>query len=222
MYGHASDYAKTHLTLWQQIDPKAAERVRFWRIRLARVASRLLGARQPHVTVGRHTYGVTRKTVIGATADCPVSIGSFCSIAEGVRIVAKGNHPIDLPSTFPFRTLVFSQMRGLENFDATGAPVGIGHDVWIGQNAIILAGVNIGTGSVIGAGAVVAKDVPPYSIVAGNPSKVLRSRFSPEDVESLLRSEWWSLSDKVLQEIDYHLYSKDIVAFVNAARLARS
>ena len=116
----------------------------------------------PHVTVGRRTYGIIPgKTVIRPTADAPVTIGSFCSISAGVQIVAHADHPLDLPSTYPFRTLLFGGLAsfgGLRNRDAvTRGPVIIGHDVWIGQNAIVLSGVTVGTGAVIGAGSVVVK-----------------------------------------------------------------
>ena len=67
----------------------------------------------------------------------------------------------------------------------------VGHDVWLGYSALVLPGVTIGHGAVVAAGSVVARDVPPYAVVAGNPARVVRSRFSEEDVERLLRAAWW-------------------------------
>ena len=80
----------------------------------------------------------------------------------------------------------------------------IGNDVWIGHNAIILSGVSsIGDGAVIGAGAVLYKDVPPYAVVLGNPARVVRYRFSAEKIEELLESKWWEKSiDELLPEIE--------------------
>ena len=77
----------------------------------------------------------------------------------------------------------------------------IGHDVWIGEKAIIKQGVRIGTGSVIGMGSVVTKDVKPYSIVAGNPAKLIRDRFDAFTIQELLRSEWWNFSDDKLSHL---------------------
>ena len=140
-----------------------------------------------------------RKTILRASAEAPVTIGSFCSIAAGVVIIAQAEHPVDLPSTFPFRTLMFdgiASAMGLQSRDAISrGPITIGHDVWIGQNAIILSGITIGSGAVIGAGSVVTKDIQPYDIVVGNPAKKIRRRFSDEVVAQLLAIRWWNLPD---------------------------
>ena len=190
---------------------------------------RLLGVTEPDpcVIIGRRTYGVIpEQTVVRATADAPVSIGSFCSISAGVQIVAHADHPLDLLSTYPFRTLMFGGLAsfgGLRNRDAiTRGPVNIGHDVWIGQNAIVLSGVTVGTGAVIGAGAVVAKNVAPYSVVAGNPARHIRFRFSEVTIARLLASKWWELSDAALESLDPELYSTDADAFIAAVERIRA
>jgi acetyltransferase-like isoleucine patch superfamily enzyme len=172
----------------------------------------------PFITIGRHTYGLRGVTIQGARAAAPVKIGNFCSIAEGVGILAKVEHPTDLPSTFPFRTVLFDRTKFMGfNHDAVArGPITIGHDVWIGFNAIILSGVEIGTGAVVGAGAIVTRDVPPYAIVAGNPAKVIRYRFDEELIKGLLASEWWELPDAALEEIDQSLYARDIPGFLQA------
>lgn len=165
------------------------------------------------VTVGRHTYGLTSASVIRPTKEAPVTIGNFCSFAPGVVILAHGDHPIELPSTYPFKTLfsnsISSEFDPLwKNYDAvTKGGINIGHDVWVGQNAIILSGVTIGNGAIIGAGAVVARDVAPYAIAVGNPARISRFRFSPKIIEGLEKTEWWSLTDDEIQMLLPLFYS---------------
>jgi len=180
------------------------------------------------ITVGRHTYGVSQRTILFAnTSNSPtVTIGNFCSIAPGVVILANVDHPTNLPSTYPFRTLMFCFRENCgggsyDNHDAVSrGDIKIGHDVWIGQNSIILSCVSIGTGAVIGAGSVVTKDVPPYAIVVGNPAKIVGFRFEREIIEQLLRSKWWTFSDEKIRELEPFFYSNDIDAFLKQIRVA--
>lgn len=122
-------------------------------------------------------------------------IGRFCSIACGAKFLFNSaNHAMGSLSTYPFP--LFFQEWGLEKarvaeaWDNKGDIV-VGSDVWIGYEAVILAGVTIGDGAVIGARAVVTKDVPPYTIVGGVPARAIRRRFPEETVEELLRLKWW-------------------------------
>lgn len=179
----------------------------------------------PQVTVGKHTYGVNSRTVFSALSENqpPVSIGNFCSIAMGVVILANADHATHLPSLYPFRSTLFAKGdkpgKNSPNLDVvTKGPVEIGHDVWVGTNAIILSGVSIGTGAVIGAGAVVTKSIPPYAIAAGNPARVIRYRFEPEIIEQLLQSEWWLLPDDSIQELEPYFYSDNISQFLDKVR----
>jgi acetyltransferase-like isoleucine patch superfamily enzyme len=172
-----------------------------------------------HVTVGRHSYGITPDTFYNATAKSSVHIGNFCSIARNVRILLHANHPTDVPSTYPFRTLMTHPSLPIPvgdiNLDATTkGPVKIGHDVWIGESAIILTGSIIGTGAVIGAGAVIRGDIPPYAIVIGNPGQIIRMRFPDKDIEQLLASRWWDLPDTEIATLDDAFYQKDISFFL--------
>ena len=128
-------------------------------------------------------------------------IGKFCQIATGVEFVMNGaNHQMNAVSTFPFYTLEGWEMDppSPENLPLKGDTV-IGNDVWIGQNAVILPGVHIGDGAIIGANCVVGKDVEPYTVVIGNPAKVLRKRFDDELIDLLLAFKWW---DKGIEEIN--------------------
>ncbi len=128
-------------------------------------------------------------------------IGKFCQIAAGVEFVMNGaNHQMNAVSTFPFYTLEGWDMElpAMNNLPLKGDTV-IGNDVWIGQHAVILPGVHIGDGAIIGANSVVGSDVEPYTIVVGNPAKVLRKRFDDELIGLLLRFKWW---DKSVDEIN--------------------
>ena len=121
--------------------------------------------------------------------------------ASGVEFVMNdANHQMNAVSTFPFYTLEGWDMEPPAPSDLPfkGDTV-IGSDVWIGQNAVILPGVQIGDGAIIGASSVVGSDVAPYTIVAGNPAKVLRKRFDDELIDLLLRFRWW---DKTVEEIN--------------------
>ncbi|MBO4832235.1 MAG: CatB-related O-acetyltransferase [Oscillospiraceae bacterium] len=128
-------------------------------------------------------------------------IGKFCQIASGVEFVMNGaNHKMNSVSTFPFYTLEGWDMDPppLDDLPIKGDTV-IGNDVWIGQDAVILPGVHIGDGAIIGACSVVGSDVDPYSIVAGDPAKLLRKRFDDELIDMLLRFKWW---DRSVDEIN--------------------
>ncbi len=128
-------------------------------------------------------------------------IGKFCQIAAGVEFVMNGaNHQMNAVSTFPFYTLEGWDMDPPAQADLPlkGDTV-IGNDVWIGQNAVILPGVRVGDGAIIGANSVVGSDVEAYTIVAGNPARILRKRFDEELIALMLRFRWW---DRSIEEIN--------------------
>lgn len=128
-------------------------------------------------------------------------IGKFCQIAAGVEFVMNGaNHQMNAATTFPFYTLEGWQMQppAPDDLPRKGDTV-VGSDVWIGQNAVILPGVHIGDGAIIGANSVVGSDVAPYTVVAGNPAKLLRKRFDDELTGMLLAFRWW---DRSIDEIN--------------------
>ncbi len=120
-----------------------------------------------------------------------VKFGNYCSVAEGVKMF-RANHPMDVFTSHP---LFYNPVMGLVAGDTLHRPkLEIGHDVWIGANAIILPSVSfIGNGAVIGAGSVVTKNVAPYTVVAGNPAKMIRHRFNERQIKYLEELKWWRL-----------------------------
>jgi virginiamycin A acetyltransferase len=131
-----------------------------------------------------------------------VVFGNYCSVAPSIRIF-RGNHPKDAFTTHP---ILYNPTLGYVKKDMLVRPVlEIGHDVWIGEWAVILPSVRkIGNGAIIGAGAIVTKDVPPYSIVAGNPAKPIGRRFSQEIIDDLESSRWWEMErDELVQNADH-------------------
>ncbi len=133
-----------------------------------------------NITVGRYTYGPIDVLRWGSDNE-GLQVGNFCSIASGVKFILGGNHNIKGISTFP---LEFHVLNGKEGTLSKG-PIVIEDNVWIGTDSIILSGVTIGTGSVIAAGSVVSKNVEPYSIVGGNPAKLIKKRFNDEIINHL-------------------------------------
>ncbi|TQQ85238.1 CatB-related O-acetyltransferase [Peptacetobacter hominis] len=124
-----------------------------------------------------------------------LKIGKYCSIACGAKFIFNSaNHTLSSLSTYPFP--LFFEEWGLDKKDVTKSwdnkgDIVIGNDVWIGYEAIILSGVTIGDGAIIGARAVVTKDVPPYTIVGGVPAKAIKKRFSEDTISRLLEIKWW-------------------------------
>lgn len=131
-------------------------------------------------------------------------IGKFCQIAKGVEFIMNGaNHQMNAVTTFPFFSLDKwdAKTPNKKDMPLKGDTV-IGNDVWIGQNAVILPGVHIGDGAIIGCNSIVSKDVEPYTIVAGNPIRVIRKRFDDELIKLLEEFKWWNKSvDKIIKII---------------------
>ncbi|HEY4440001.1 MAG TPA: hypothetical protein VGN14_06065 [Candidatus Elarobacter sp.] len=148
-------------------------------------------------TLGDYSYVVSDVQVIYTT------IGKFCSIAAASRL-NPGNHPLERPALHHFTYRSASYAMGEDDaafFNWRRADrVVLGNDVWIGHGAIVLPGVTIGTGAVLGAGAVATKDVPPFAIAVGVPATVVRYRFPADLVEALLQLAWWDWPHERLAE----------------------
>lgn len=157
-----------------------------------------------NLTIGAFTY------IRGGRISALRAIGRFCTIAPGFT-VGDGQHPTDFLSTHPFqyKGVAFGYCREWVEFQTAIEPIEqnpvgwIGSDVWIGGNVVMMRGVKVGHGSIITAGSVVTRDVPPYAIVEGVPARVSEYRFEPEVVERLLKLQWWNYTLKSLQGVPF-------------------
>ena len=145
-----------------------------------------------------------------------LKIGKFCSIACGAKFLfTSGNHSLQSLSTYTFP--IFYEEWGLDAKDIRSAwdnkgDIVIGNDVWIGYEAVILSGVTIGDGAIVGARAVVTKDVPPYTIVGGVPARSIRRRFDEETVKKLEALRWWDWDEERIKRSIPAIQSGDIEA----------
>jgi hypothetical protein len=144
-----------------------------------------------------------------------IRIGKFCSIAQNITFIAS-HHRMDLITTSPSRHILFSHNQGNPSSFSRGDIV-IGNDVWIGANCTIMDNITIGDGAVIAAGAIVTKSVAPYSIVGGNPAKLIKYRFSEDIIKDLLELHIWDLPNEELDKLD--LWTNNIKEFIELFRL---
>lgn len=156
----------------------------------------------PNIEIGDHTYAndfdppqdwaARLAPYLYPGAPERLVIGRFGQIAHGVRfITASANHAMGGISTYPFEVFDPARLAALHDAAEALPDTVIGHDVWIGHGALILPGAVVGNGVIVGAGAVVGGRVPDYAVVAGNPARIVRMRFAPEQVDLLNRAAWW-------------------------------
>ena len=171
-------------------------------------------------TVGKCTYGGINVVNNNPRLNTHLYIGSYCSIASEVVFLLNSEHRKETISTYPFKVKCLHSIP----FEArsTGDII-VADDVWIGQRATIMAGVTIRQGAIVAAGAVVTKDVPPYSIVAGVPAKVIKYRFSDDVIERAIKIDWNKVDEQfikanisilykpVSEGLDFSLFPKKII-----------
>ena len=177
---------------------------------------------------GKHTYGPEPEIIGIPQMGLGSRIGSFCAISYGLRFIFLGDHLLHWCSTYPF--FRFYEEWGVD-VDTKGIyvkgkyfpnkeeafPIVVGNDVWIGSEVNIKAGVNIGDGAAIAFGSLVTKDVPPYALVGGWPAEVIRYRFTPEQIEKLLRIQWWNWEDAKIKLALPYMMTSDIDGFIEYA-----
>ncbi len=154
------------------------------------------------VTVGKHSYGVLCVYNFGAIGE-RLNIRNYCSIASGVKFILGGNHNINTFSTYPFRHFFNN-----EKYEALSrGEINVEDDVWIGTNAIILSGVTLAKGTIVAAGSVVTKSTIPYSIVGGNPAKLIKKRFDESLINTLIDIDFDKIDEKKIPRLLLELYS---------------
>ena len=171
--------------------------------------------KNPNIIVGDYTYYDDFKNPLNFEGNVlyhfdfigdKLIIGKFCAIASGVKFIMNGaNHNINSFTTYPFGAFGKGWEAGidsLKNISSKGDTV-IENDVWIGMGATIMPGVKIGNGAIVATKSVVTKDVEPYSIVGGNPAKLIKKRFDDEIIKLLLEAKWWDWSiEKITKNIE--------------------
>lgn len=175
---------------------------------------------EPHITnagwsVGDFTYGLPEILMWGN--DGKLFIGKYCSIGGYVKIILGGNHRADWVTTYPF-SYFRDDAKHIPGHPYSNGDIVIGNDVWIGLGCTILSGVTIGDGAILAAHSVITKDVAPYAIVGGNPARLIRNRFSDEQIASLLAISWWNWPEDKLSRFMRSLLSSDIDNFISEAR----
>ncbi|MBP2338473.1 virginiamycin A acetyltransferase [Saccharothrix coeruleofusca] len=166
----------------------------------------------PTIEVGEYTYyddpehatEFETRNVLYSYGQEKLVIGKFCALAAGTTFIMAGaNHLTSGPSTFPFT--IFGGEWARKTLDLvvdapTRGDTVVGNDVWFGYRSLIMPGVRIGDGAIIAAGAVVTSDVPPYTVVGGNPARPVKQRYPDEDVRLLLRAAWWDWPTDLITE----------------------
>ena len=166
----------------------------------------------------RGTYYDRNVNIISWSDDYHVHIGKYTSIGRDCNFFLHANHRPDWITTSSQLwgpvTPEIVEMHMKMGHPACKGDIIVGNDVWIGAKSTIMSGVKIGNGSIIGAGSTVTKDVPPYSIVAGNPAKFIKFRFTEEQIESLLQISWWDWTEDRIKSEAMTMWSDNINEFI--------
>lgn len=171
--------------------------------------------RSGRVSLGPHTYGIPTVRTFDGGHEC-LRAGAYSSL-NGTYLLG-GRHAVDAVTTYPHRINWKMEGAFTDGFPTPTGDTLVGSDVWTCADALILSGVSIGDGAIVGAGAVVTKDVPPYGIVAGNPARLIRYRYDEQQRAALLDIRWWDWPQERVRAAVPLLAGKDIDAFIAYAR----
>lgn len=169
-----------------------------------------------HIPRGKHTYGPEPIIQGSVEASSGSKIGKFCSIADNLQFIIKGSHMMNWVTTYPFQA-TWKMDVPLHDLPLY-APITIGNDVWIASNVKIKQGVTIGDGAVLATECFVTKDVPPYAIVGGNPAKIIKYRFTENQIKDLLNIRWWDWEDEEIKKAVPLMLSDNIDRFIEYAK----
>jgi acetyltransferase-like isoleucine patch superfamily enzyme len=165
------------------------------------------------------TYFDRNINIISWSDDYSINVGKYCSIGRDCNFFLHANHRPDWITTssqlWGLVTPEIAEMHMSMGHPACKGDIIIGNDVWIGAKSTVMSGVKIGHGAIIGSTATVAKDVPPYAIVVGNPSKIIKYRFTKKQIESLLKIAWWDWTDDRIKTEAMDLWSDNIDNFID-------
>jgi len=161
-----------------------------------------------------YSYGIENVNVWNYSNNVGFKHGKYCSFGANINIILV-SHNVDLVTTYPFGTIHQNVFPFSNQFHPViKGDVVVGNDVWIGQGSTIMMGIQIGDGAIIAANSHVVKDVEPYSIVGGNPAKVLKKRFTDEQIQKLLEIKWWDWTEEKINEALPYLCNPDIDCFL--------
>lgn len=166
----------------------------------------------------RGTYFDRNVNIISWSDEYKVRLGKYNSVGRDCNFFLHANHRYDWITTSSQLwgpvTPEIAEMHMKMGHPTCNGDIIVENDVWIGAKSTIMSGVKIENGAVIAACSVVTKDVPPYAIVGGNPAKIIRYRFTPEQIENLLKIKWWEWDQTKLKEDGFLLWSNDITNFI--------
>lgn len=167
----------------------------------------------------RGTYFDRNVNIVTWSDRYKIILGKYNSVGRNCNFFLDANHRVDWITTSStilgwVTPEIDQHLRDLGHPTCNGDII-IENDVWIGANSTILSGIKICNGAVVGTGSVVTKDVPPYAIVAGNPAKIVKYRFSEEQIEKLLKIQWWNWDEQKIQENSHLFWSNNLNEFLN-------
>jgi acetyltransferase-like isoleucine patch superfamily enzyme len=162
-----------------------------------------------------YSYGIENVNVWNYSHNVGFKHGKYCSFGNNINVILVG-HNVNLITSYPFGTIHQDVFPFSNQFHPViKGDVVVGNDVWIGQGSTIMMGIKIGDGAIIAANSHVVKDVEPYSIVGGNPAKVLKKRFTDEQIQKLLEIKWWDWTEEKINKALPYLCNPDINYFLD-------